>query len=93
MKRLGLTLLGLSFALYGLLLIVPILSISDKYKLLLASAIVISAESSFWISVLILGKEYVSRYRHINWRSRAKEVFAILKDGDERLAGNKSKNK
>jgi hypothetical protein len=78
-RWLGLTLIALSFAFYGGLFLVPFTSLSAKNSVLLSSLLVICGEASFWIGVLILGKEAVSKYRNINWRSWAAKLFGPSK--------------
>lgn len=68
-KWLGLGLIAASFAFYGGLLLVPFAPFSTSGKILLSSLLVICGEGSFWIGVLILGKQVVSRYRSFNLRS------------------------
>jgi hypothetical protein len=64
LKRwLGITLFVLSFLLYGLLLLVSFSPFSGEGKMALSAAVVILAESSFWLSVLILGRDAIAEYR------------------------------
>ena len=78
LKRwLGLALVVLSFAFYGGLLLVPLVPFSDGNKILLSSLLVICTEASFWIGVVFLGKEAVSKYRNIDWRSWIAGLFWI----------------
>jgi hypothetical protein len=71
LKRwLGLALFILSFALYGLLLLLPLTPFSAESKIAFSAAVVVLAESSFWLSVLILGREAIAKYRRVDWRSR-----------------------
>lgn len=80
-------LLVLSFVIYSLMLVVPLLPLSTQNKLLIGSAIVVTGESSFWLSVLILGKEAAEKYRHVNWRGwRAwpMKALAVIKSSDPR---------
>lgn len=86
-RRLGLALLVLSFVIYSLMLVLPLLPLSAQDKLLIGSAIVVIGESSFWLSVLILGKEAAAKYRHVNWRGwRAwpAKALAVVKSSDPR---------
>jgi hypothetical protein len=77
LKRwLGMTLFILSFAFYGCLLLVPLSSFSAKGKLALSTTLVILGESSFWLSVIILGREAMAKYRNVDWRNR---LFGLLK--------------
>lgn len=78
LKRwLGLTLISLSFIFYGGLSLVPFVPFSAKNKIVLSSLLVISGEASFWIGALILGKEAVSKYRNIDWKSKAAVLLKI----------------
>lgn len=55
-----------SFAFYSGLLLVHFMPFSSSGKILLSSLLVICGEGSFWIGVLILGKQVVSKYRSFN---------------------------
>ncbi len=59
----------LSFAFYGALMLVPFTPFSAGGKLQLSAGLILMGEASFWIAVLILGKEMVSKYRHIDLRN------------------------
>jgi hypothetical protein len=64
----------LSFVFYGLILLIPLLSVSLKTKTILTTSLVVIGEISFWSGGLILGKEVVSKYRGLfnpkNWFKR-----------------------
>jgi len=60
----GLGLIGLSFPLYGGLFLVHQSTLSTKVKVTLSSALVICGEVSFWLGSLVLGKEFISKYRN-----------------------------
>jgi len=62
-RLLGIALFILSFVFYGCLALIPFAAIPTGSKLALSSALIVCGEASFWISVLILGKEAVSRFR------------------------------
>ncbi len=79
-KWLGLALVALSFVLYGGLLLVPLTPFSAKNKIVISSLLVITGETSFWIGTIILGKEAVSKYRNIDWRSMLKGLFEFSKN-------------
>ncbi len=82
LKRwLGVALIALSFILYGGLFLVPFVPPSVGNKVILSALLVISGEASFWIGAIILGKEAVSKYRSIGWRSMAARLFGISKIG------------
>jgi hypothetical protein len=67
-KKLGQSLIILSFAFYGCLLLVPFAHFSGSSKILLSTILVISGEASFWIAVLILGRLVISEYRNFDWK-------------------------
>ncbi|HPS91900.1 MAG TPA: transporter suffix domain-containing protein [Methanothrix sp.] len=69
-RWLGIALVAASFAFYGCLLLVPISSLSAEGTIALSAALVFLGEGSFWLAVLILGKEAVAKYRDFDWRSR-----------------------
>lgn len=80
LKRwLGMTLFILSFAFYGCLLLVPLTSFSAEGKIALSTALVILGESSFWLSVIILGREATAKYRRVDWRSRLSGLLKYIK--------------
>ena len=71
LKRwLGMALFILSFAFYGFLLLVPLTPFSAEGKIAFSAAVVVLAEGSFWLSVLILGREAIAKCRKVDWRSR-----------------------
>lgn len=71
LKRwLGIALFILSFAFYEFLILVPFTPFSSESKIAFSAAVVVLAEGSFWLSVLILGREAVAKYRRVDWRSR-----------------------
>jgi hypothetical protein len=77
LKRwLGIALVAASFAFYGCLLLVPLSSFSTDRKIALSTLLVILAEGSFWLSVIILGREAMAKYRKVDWRAR---LFGWLK--------------
>lgn len=78
-KWLGLALVVLSFIFYGGLLIVPFTPFSAGNKIVISSLLVIMGEASFWIGAFILGKEAVSKYRNIDWRSVLTGLFDFSK--------------
>lgn len=69
-RRLGIALFILSFVFYGLLLLVPFITISTESKVAFSAAMVLLGEGSFWLSVILLGREAIEKYRRVNWRSR-----------------------
>ena len=71
LKRwLGMALFILSFAFYGFLLLVPLTPFSAESRIALSVAVVILAESSFWLSVILLGREAIAKYRKVDLRNR-----------------------
>ncbi|MHB8117459.1 MAG: transporter suffix domain-containing protein [Methanothrix sp.] len=70
LKRcLGIALVVLSFAFYGCLLLVPLSSFSGERKIALSTLLVILGEGSFWLAVIILGREAIAKYRSFDWRN------------------------
>jgi hypothetical protein len=77
LKRwLGIALVAASFAFYGCLLLVPFSSFSAERKIALSTALIILGEGSFWLAVIILGREAIAKYRNLDWRRR---LFGWLK--------------
>jgi hypothetical protein len=74
LKKIGILLIVLSFVFYGLILLIPLLSVSLKIKTILTTSLVVIGEISFWSGGLILGNEVVSKYRGLfnpkNWFKR-----------------------
>jgi hypothetical protein len=71
LKRwLGVALVAASFAFYGCLLLVPFSSFAAKRKIALSAALIILGEGSFWLAVIILGREAIAKYRNLDWRRR-----------------------
>ncbi len=79
-KWLGLALVVLSFVFYGGLLLVHLTQFSAGNKILISSLLVIMGEASFWVGVLILEKEAVSKYRNMDWRSMLEGLFEFSKN-------------
>ncbi|VVB71597.1 Uncharacterised protein [uncultured archaeon] len=78
-KRLGQTLFVLSFAFYGSLLLMPFASISTGNRMILSSILLILGEASFWIAAMILGRQFISKYRNMVWRSwltKLRKIFS-----------------
>ncbi len=84
----------LSFVFYGALMLVPFTPFSAGGKLQLSAGLILMGEASFWIAVLILGKEVVSKYRHIdlrNWlgtASRTKRAGMLKGENIEGMSAN-----
>jgi hypothetical protein len=74
LKKIGILLIVLSFVFYGLILLIPLLSVTLKTKTILTTSLVVVGEISFWSGGLILGKEMVNKYRSLfnpkNWFKR-----------------------
>ena len=70
----GIALLILSFAFYGSLLALPFLAVVGTTKAAAIPVLIVLAEVAFWIGGIILGKEFVTRYRRFldprNWRKK-----------------------
>jgi len=78
-KWAGLILVILSFAFYGCILLLPFASFSGENKIVASAALVILGEASFWLAVLILGKEAISKYRKFEWRKKITEWLCFLR--------------
>jgi len=72
LRWIGIGALILSFAFYGSLLLLPFLSITGAMKAAAIPVLIVLAEIAFWIGGVILGREFVLRYRRYfdprNWR-------------------------
>lgn len=77
-RRLGMLLIILSFAFYGILLLVPFAPFSAGRKVILSSILVVLGEASFWIAALILGKELIKNYKNIIQREKLKDAWRWL---------------
>jgi hypothetical protein len=76
-KWAGWMLVILSFVFYGCILLLQFAPITGEHKVIASAALVVLGEASFWIAVIILGKEAVSKYRKIDWRRKIEEWFKI----------------
>ncbi|NMC55958.1 MAG: transporter suffix domain-containing protein [Eubacteriaceae bacterium] len=76
--KIGIVLLILSSVLWLTPLLVPFTSLSVYTKAVIISSTLICAEVMFWISVLLLGKEAVKKYRNRlnprNWRKKSNTI-------------------
>ena len=72
-------LIFLSFAFYGILLLVPFAPFSAGRKVILSSILVVLGEASFWIAAVILGKELIKNYKNIFKGEKLKEAWRRLK--------------
>jgi len=70
-KIYGYTLLILSIVCWGLILIVPVLDISAGWIAGITTALIIIGEIFFWLSIVLLGKEFYRKFKHklnpCNW--------------------------
>ena len=62
-RKLGISLVILSFILYGFILLVPFIPYSTSIKVTISSVLAILGEISFWVGGIILGKEVIARYK------------------------------
>ena len=72
-------LIFLSFAFYGILLLVPFAPFSAGRKVILSSILVVLGEASFWIAALVLGKKLVNNYINIFRREKLKNEWKRLR--------------
>jgi len=76
-KYIGYIFLALSFLFYALALSLPLINFSIASRALLFTIFVIIAEVSFIVSAVILGKEFVKKYRSylnpFNWFKKKKD--------------------
>jgi hypothetical protein len=77
-KRLGMLLIILSFAFYGILLLVPFAPFSAGKRVILSSILVVLGEASFWLAALALGKELIKNYKNIFQREKLKDAWRRL---------------
>jgi hypothetical protein len=81
MKRwLGIALVAASFTFYGCLLLVPFIPFASERKIALSAGLVILGEGSFWLAILILGREAMAKYRDFNWRRRLTPWLKKIKE-------------
>lgn len=67
LRILGIILIIFSFILYAIILYIPFTPFSPATKGIICTILIITREISFWLGVVILGKEFVTRYlRYIN---------------------------
>ena len=78
-RRLGMLLIILSFAFYGILTLVPFAPFSAGRKVILSSILVVLGEASFWIAALILGKELIKNFKNIFQREKLKDAWRRLR--------------
>ena len=73
LNKVAILLVVLSFILYGLIFVVPLLPLSIAQKASLVPILIVSGEATWWIGVAIVGKQAVTKYRKYlnpcNWFS------------------------
>jgi hypothetical protein len=62
-RTVGITLVVLSFILYGALFLVPFIPVSGAAKVGISTALIVFGEITFWLGGILLGKELISRYK------------------------------
>ncbi len=80
MQKLGLALIVLSFSPWlGIPFILPFLPLTISQKAVLAPVWLVVAEVTFWIGVLLVGKEVVQRYQnYLNFQYLKNQLKRIL---------------
>lgn len=63
LRNLGISLVALSFILYGGLMLIPFTPYPVGTKAAISTGLIISGELSFWLGGIILGRELVKKYR------------------------------
>ena len=64
MQKLGLFLIVFSFLPWvAILLVVPLLPLAIAQKALLVPVLAVAAEVTFWVGLLLVGKEAATKYR------------------------------
>ncbi len=75
--RLGLTLITISVIIFLTLFAIPFLGFDLKFKLSIATALAITGEISYWVGILLIGKEAWKRYKAFlksgSWLEKKKE--------------------
>jgi hypothetical protein len=61
--QLGVLLIIVSCLLWAAILVIPLLPLSISAKVSIATSLVITSEVSFWLGILLAGKEFAHRYR------------------------------
>ena len=79
MKKIGLFLFIVSFLPWlAILFVVPFLPLDITQKTIIDVVLAIVAEVCFWVSVLLLGKEVVTKYRrYLNPRYLWKKIRSL----------------
>jgi hypothetical protein len=76
-RKLGLLFLFLSFLLYGFVIVIPFLGFSGGLTAVTITSLIISAELSFLVSIIILGRQLAKKYRsYINPKNWIKKNSA-----------------
>ncbi|MBW4497813.1 MAG: transporter suffix domain-containing protein [Oscillatoria princeps RMCB-10] len=63
MRNLGLVLIVFSFLPWGVVALLPVLSLPVGQKALLVPVLAVVAEVCFWLGLLLVGKEAAAKYR------------------------------
>lgn len=75
--RLGLTLITISVLIFLTLFVIPFLGIDLKFKLSILTVLAIAGEISYWIGVLLIGKEAWKKFKELlksgSWLEKKKE--------------------
>lgn len=66
-RTVGISLVVISFVLYGCLFLVPFIPVSGAAKVGISTALIVTGEITFWLGGILLGKELINRYkRYLN---------------------------
>jgi hypothetical protein len=83
-KKAGYVILVVSFMLYAAALALPFTGLSGGHIAALITAFIISAEIFFLLSIYMLGRELVKKYRAylnpINWFNKPRSVTPPIED-------------
>ncbi|MCX6231539.1 MAG: transporter suffix domain-containing protein [Bacteroidetes bacterium] len=63
LNYIAIVLIALSGVFFGLIFLVPFLTLSLKMKGVLISVFFISCEISWWLAVVIVGKQLITKYK------------------------------
>ncbi len=63
LRIIGFVLLVFSFAVYGILLLIPFFEFSAKTIAVISTSVIVAAETSFYLSIVILGKQLWSKFK------------------------------
>jgi hypothetical protein len=68
--RIGITLLVLACLLWLSLLVIPLLSLSIAQKAVVSVALLVAGEITFWLGVLLTGKQFAQKYLGKLWHKK-----------------------